>query len=113
MKRVCKCCGTIVETEADRELRKEYPYYCPRCEENKYTFETEAIEIPENATEILYNRKKIILDSTSDRAFEDYICPNCKIILQQRQKGARRVTVYKFKHCYECGQLLDWNLKLN
>ena len=90
MKRVCKCCGTIVETETDKGLRKEYPYYCPRCEENKYTFETEAIEIPENAMEILYNRKKIILDSTADRVVEDYICPNCKIIFTAKTEGCKK-----------------------
>lgn len=53
--------------------------------------------------------KKIILNSEDDREFEDFICPNCKDILQQRRKGATRITIYKFKFCHNCGQKLDWS----
>ena len=28
-RRICKRCGTV----------REYPYYCPKCDENKYSFE--------------------------------------------------------------------------
>lgn len=38
---VCKKCGTEVRPEEDEELRNEYPYYCPECDENKYSFECE------------------------------------------------------------------------
>ena len=43
--KVCKRCGAIVEEEADGELKSEYPYYCPGCDENLYSFET--TEVPE------------------------------------------------------------------
>lgn len=52
--------------------------------------------------------QKIILNSEDDREYEDYICPNCKTILQQRRKGATAVTVYHFAYCHTCGQALDW-----
>ena len=52
--------------------------------------------------------QKIIFNSENDREYEDYICPNCKDILQQRRKGATAITIYKFKYCHNCGQALDW-----
>lgn len=51
---------------------------------------------------------KIIFNSEEDREYEDYICPNCKDILQQRRKGAKAITIYKYKYCHNCGQKLDW-----
>ena len=36
---VCRRCGLPVYKEQDRHLRKEYPWYCPQCEENMYGFE--------------------------------------------------------------------------
>ena len=36
-KRYCKKCGARVE----RENELDYPFYCPRCDENVYAFETE------------------------------------------------------------------------
>lgn len=53
--------------------------------------------------------KKIIYETEDDREYEDYICPNCKNCLQQRRKGATRITIYKFKHCPDCGQAIDWS----
>lgn len=53
--------------------------------------------------------KKIILKIEESREYEDYICPNCKDILQQRRKGATAITIFKFKYCYNCGQKLDWS----
>lgn len=53
--------------------------------------------------------QKIIFNSEDDREYEDYICPNCKDILQQRRKGAKKITIYKFKFCHNCGQKLDWS----
>lgn len=53
--------------------------------------------------------KKIILNSEDDRENEDYICPNCKDILQKHRKGATRITIYKYKFCHRCGQALDWS----
>ena len=38
-KYICNRCGTIVEEEKDNELKKEYPFYCPECDENLYSFE--------------------------------------------------------------------------
>lgn len=52
--------------------------------------------------------QKIILNSEDDREYEDFICPNCKDILQQRRKGATAVTVHHFAYCHVCGQALDW-----
>lgn len=42
-KTVCRRCGTEVQKEEDEELRKEYPYYCPKCDENMYSFECEEV----------------------------------------------------------------------
>ena len=36
---VCNRCGTVVEEETNEVLKNEYPYYCPECEENMYSFE--------------------------------------------------------------------------
>lgn len=36
---VCRRCGSEVQRERERRLRKEYPYYCPECDENMYSFE--------------------------------------------------------------------------
>lgn len=44
IKMVCRRCGTVVQPETDEELRKEYPYYCPECDQNMYSFEVARIE---------------------------------------------------------------------
>lgn len=36
----CLRCKGHVEKETDADLVKEYPYYCPYCDENMYRFET-------------------------------------------------------------------------
>ena len=38
-KRYCKKCGTLVRKETSG-IRKEYPFFCPTCEENMFRFET-------------------------------------------------------------------------
>jgi len=38
--RCCNRCSENIEKETDKELSKEYPYYCPNCDENMYGFET-------------------------------------------------------------------------
>jgi hypothetical protein len=43
-KLVCSRCHCEVEEEKDDELKKEYPYYCPECDENLYSFETEEVK---------------------------------------------------------------------
>lgn len=35
----CSHCGHKVCFEADKELMKEYPFYCPNCDENLYGIE--------------------------------------------------------------------------
>ena len=35
----CFRCGTFVLEETVEALRKEYPFYCPTCDENMYSFE--------------------------------------------------------------------------
>lgn len=53
--------------------------------------------------------QKIIVETEPDRVYEDYVCPRCKTTLQQKVKGSRIQTIYKYKYCHECGQKLDWN----
>lgn len=53
--------------------------------------------------------KKIIFNLEEDREYDDYICPYSEDVLQQRRKGAKTVTIYKFKHCPNCGQVIDWS----
>lgn len=36
----CRKCNNKVRFETDKQLKKEYKYYCPNCNENIYTFET-------------------------------------------------------------------------
>jgi hypothetical protein len=38
-RKLCSKCGAEVEVETDEDLKKEYPYYCPECDENMYEFE--------------------------------------------------------------------------
>lgn len=38
--RKCLRCGTYVKKETNKVLRKEYPFYCPKCDENMWYFET-------------------------------------------------------------------------
>lgn len=64
MKKICKICGTEVEIETNEELKKEYPYYCPECDQNMYSFECE--DVPENMQE---RKHKIIRYLTT----EDYL----------------------------------------
>ena len=35
----CNRCDSLVKKETDPELRKEYTFYCPDCDENMYKFE--------------------------------------------------------------------------
>ena len=35
----CRRCGSKVRPEREPGLREEYPYYCPRCDEDMYSFE--------------------------------------------------------------------------
>lgn len=37
----CRRCGTILKRENDETLKKEYPLYCPVCDENMYYYEAE------------------------------------------------------------------------
>ena len=36
----CNKCNKIVKKETIKGLRKEYPFYCPNCDENLYRIET-------------------------------------------------------------------------
>lgn len=53
--------------------------------------------------------KKVDMQTEDDREFIDYVCPCCKTTLQQKMKGAKRVTIHKSKCCDKCGQALDWS----
>lgn len=52
---------------------------------------------------------KVLIETEDDRNFEDYVCPSCKYTLQQRAKGAIRISIFKYKYCHNCGQKLDWS----
>ena len=39
-KRVCNKCGSVVVKETDEELQKKYKFYCIKCGENLFEFET-------------------------------------------------------------------------
>lgn len=53
--------------------------------------------------------KKLITETEDDREFIDYLCPSCKVTLQQKYKQSKISTIYKYKHCPDCGQALDWS----
>lgn len=38
--KVCRRCHGLVLIEETPELKEEYPYFCPECDENLYEFET-------------------------------------------------------------------------
>lgn len=40
MNKYCIKCGHKVKPETNKDLKKEYPYYCPHCDENLYSIET-------------------------------------------------------------------------
>jgi len=60
--RVCHN-GHEVKKETDKDLKKEYPYYCPTCDENMYSMETSVI-----ITEKKRKLKKISAIKTSGEA---------------------------------------------
>lgn len=60
MERACKRCGAIAREETDAALRSEYPYYCPECDENLYSFET--TEVPETGDRN-YEKQAIFINS--------------------------------------------------
>lgn len=55
-KRYCNRCGEIVRRETEKELRREYPFFCPNCDENMYRFETHK----GGKNEKISNRRKFI-----------------------------------------------------
>jgi len=40
---LCSRCGTPVKKELELELALEYPYYCPVCDENMFSFEVKYV----------------------------------------------------------------------
>ena len=71
MRKICKQCGMGVVKEENNELKKEYPFFCPGCDENMYSFECE--DVPENIDE----RKKKIIRYLLE---EDYLPINADFI---------------------------------
>ena len=41
-KNKCRKCGNFVCEEINKEI--DYPYYCPNCDENMYSFEVEEVD---------------------------------------------------------------------
>lgn len=91
----------------DAVLNSDYHYD----ESLSYQLTSDDFKWLEKAKEALEKQmpKHIEEQTEDDREFIDYVCPNCKTTLQQKTKGARRTTIYKYKRCIECGQALDWN----
>lgn len=82
-----------------RVLNEDYVIYCA----DEETFEKVKAAVGKQTP------KKVDVQTEDDREFIDYVCPCCKTTLQQKMKGAKRVTIHKSKHCDECGQALDWS----
>ena len=59
-KLICKKCGNEVLPEKDKALKKEYPYYCSFCDENKYRFECMRVEEnkAQKRKELIWQMKK-------------------------------------------------------
>ena len=38
-KKLCPCCGGLLQLEKDKGLKHEYPYVCYHCDQNFYSFE--------------------------------------------------------------------------
>lgn len=79
MKRYCRKCGTRVRKETEKELQKEYPFYCPKCDENLFGFET---DIKESEAQAIINRLKTEIAITLG------IKPNSK---KKEHKNVRRI----------------------
>ena len=45
----CKRCSTKVLKETDENLKKDYQYYCPTCDENMFSFEVSKDELRRDA----------------------------------------------------------------
>lgn len=67
-KTVCRRCGAEVQRERERQLRKEYPYYCPDCDENMYSFECMEVWVSDDGSR----------------------CMGAKMITRERKRGMRR-----------------------
>jgi len=52
-------------------------------------------------------RAKVIVETEDDREYIDYICPNCKSIIDQRRKG-QRIGFYTPHFHADCGMALEW-----
>lgn len=76
----------------------------------EYQLTTDDVDWLETAKEALQKQVpiNIVEETEDDREFIDYVCPNCKTTLQQKNKQAKRISIYQYKHCIECGQSLKW-----
>ena len=51
--------------------------------------------------------KPVIISTTRDREYIDYICPHCRDTITQRRKGQKE-GLYRPKYHDSCGQQLCW-----
>lgn len=51
--------------------------------------------------------KPVIISTTRDREYIDYICPHCRDTITQRRKGQKE-GLYRPKYHDSCGQRLNW-----
>lgn len=49
----------------------------------------------------------VIISTTRDREYIDYICPHCRDTITQRRKGQKE-GLYRPKYHDSCGQRLNW-----
>ena len=54
------------------------------------------------------NALPIVEQTEADREYIDYICPKCRITLQQHFKASREPMRYSQNYCHHCGQKLSW-----
>lgn len=66
----CFRCGTRLKMERDKDLKKEYPYYCSACDENMYSFEAvdgRARNLPAKIHELRGNATCFIISLQKER----------------------------------------------
>lgn len=72
---------------------------------------SEAVEATKVAIQALEKQiaKNVIVEgSEPEFEFYHYMCPRCKVILQQHYKRSRDPFHYRQEYCRECGQKLKW-----
>ena len=83
--RICNRCGTEVVFETDEDLKKEYPFYCPTCDENMYYIETKSAKTTNKETTM--NTKTNFTGVKT--MVNNNVCPTCGQRLPNNKKAQR------------------------